>query len=184
MSTSHSPRTCKHVPALARQVLDESLGRGKSSAEATKRYRPNGLGNAGECGKESDKTWLKERAMTKMWSKCCRIKMAMVRTDEVARGEDELVVEHPLRLHIEVARRVQRDHLVVLRREVVTRTFQMSDLPARNGIRIQLRSHFSVICVFYHSECTRRSTHLTKSDKYSTERSLPGAAATSCMRLT
>ena len=39
--------------------------------------------------------------------------MAMVRTDEVARGEDELVVEHPLRLHIEVARRVQRDHLRV-----------------------------------------------------------------------
>ena len=73
--------------------------------------------------------------------------MAMVRTDEVARGEDELVVEHPLRLHIEVARRVQRDHLVVLRREVVTRTLQMSDLPARNGIRIQLRSHFSLICV-------------------------------------
>ena len=178
MSTSHSPRTCKHVPALARQVLDESLGRGKSSAEATKRYRPNGLGNAGECGKESDKTWLKERAMTKMWSKCCRIKMAMVRTDEVARGEDELVVEHPLRLHIEVARRVQRDHLVVLRRQVVTRTLQMSDLPARNGIRIQLRSHFSLICQKLIPNA------FDEVDKCSAEHSLPGAAATSCMRLT
>ena len=113
-----------------------------------------------------------------MWSKCCRIKMAMVRTDEVARGEDELVVEHPLRLHIEVARRVQRDHLVVLRREVVTRTLQMSDLPARNGIGIQLRSHFSLICQKLIPNA------FDEVDKCSAERSLPGGAATRCMRLT
>lgn len=43
-------------------------------------------------------------------------------------GENEFVVEHPLRFVVQDCRRVQLDHLVVLYSQVMTRALQMSHL--------------------------------------------------------
>lgn len=43
-------------------------------------------------------------------------------------GENEFVVEHPLRFVVQDCRRVQLDHLVVFYSQVMTRALQMSHL--------------------------------------------------------
>lgn len=48
--------------------------------------------------------------------------------DVVFGGENEFVVEHPLRFVVQDCRRVQLDHLVVFYSQVMTRALQMSHL--------------------------------------------------------